>query len=117
MKHLIITFLFWLIGETINPKSFKVGYIFDIELKPEIRKKKWERALLKLWHDKDMLDFLFYQSESDKEKAWKCKKPKEWYFGTRARTLFLVYQAHRAFLKSRSKPTEDLDKIYKDIVD
>jgi hypothetical protein len=70
-----------------------------------------------------MLDFLFYQAESDKEQVFKGKINTDLSKGARIRTLFLVYSAHRAFeksLKTKGGDIEEEKKIsnaYKSLVD
>lgn len=130
MKNLLINTLFTLLGYS-HHKLYNISYLFGAgNTNHEARKKKWERALARLYKDKDLLDYLFYQSESDKEKAWKGKISKEMAQGARLRTLHIVYSAHRAYENTRSsKQTQgqhrqelqgklsEMGKVYKDIVD
>jgi hypothetical protein len=130
MKDALIDFLFKLLGNS-NTRLYSVQYLFGATtMSHEARKKRWERALARLWKDKDLLDYLYYQSETDKEIAFKGKTSKLLSKGARLRTLFIVRSAHRAFLEQiktkQSRPDErgasDVDmqkveKAYKDIVD
>jgi len=60
---------------------------------------------VRVWKDKDLLDFLFYQAESDKENVFKGKINTNLSKGARLRTLFIVYSARRAFEKSLKRST------------
>lgn len=132
MRNFLINLLFKLLGNT-HQKQFSIVRLFgaeDGDTSHERRKRAWERALVRLWHDKDMLDYLYYQAESDKERAWSGKIDKRLSQGARVRTLFLVQSAHRAFLESKkgkgdhpdkvasvNKEIEDLNNDYKKVTD
>lgn len=130
MINFLINLLFRLLGNTYH-KLYKIQYLFGAtSLDHPARKKNWEKALVRLWKDKDMLDFLFYQAESDKERAWQGKIDKKLSQGARIRTLFLVYSAKRAYESQRirkgrrGQEQEDIhenlkktQKAYNDITD
>lgn len=123
---MIIQLLFWLLGNTYT-KLYSISYLFGATTQNhESRKKKWERALARMWKNKDLLDFLFYQAESDKEAVFRGKIRKELSVGARIRTLFIIYSAHRAYesqIKNRtpdeseqaSKKLGKVGKVYKEI--
>lgn len=127
IKNKLINLLDRLIG--ISPvQLYSIGYLFGATNQShDARKARWEKALARLWRDKDMLDFLYYQAESDKEVAWRGKTDKRLSQGARLRTLFIVRSAHLAYEKSLGKrggPDEKDDalselqkvgKIYKDL--
>lgn len=129
MKHFLIDLLLKLLG--FNHRNFKVDYLFGAtDLDQESRKKRWEHALKRLWQDKDLLDYLYYQSEADKENAFRGKVSKDLVKGARLRTLFIVYQAKRAYLnklKAKKETAEEqsfsdeelkkVDETYKKLVD
>jgi hypothetical protein len=109
-QELLIGIIFRLLGNTMEPvKTGNLQYLFALSKKGhEGRKKRWERALAKLYKDKDMLDFLFYQAEVDKENAWAGRISREAAQGARIRTLFIVKQAHMAYIRSLgSEKTRD----------
>ena len=128
MKDLIIDFLFRLLGNS-NTRLHDVQYLFGVSTTShKARQRRWEQSLMRLWKDKDMLDYLYYQSESDKEKVFKGKLNKDLLRGARIRTLYLVYAAHRAYEETikRSNAQErgekdtaikELTRIYKKLVD
>ncbi len=123
MKNLLINLLFKLLGNSYT-QSFSIQYLFGLStISHDARKKKWENALVRMWKDKDMLDFLFYQSESDKEQVFKGKINANLSKGARIRTLFLVYSAHKAFQQSLKKKGIEIDEdkkisdTYKNLVD
>lgn len=105
--NLLINLLFKLIGfkhEKIN----SIGYLFGATtINHESRQKKWNRALARLWKDKEMLDYLYYQAEADKENAWRGNTDKRLIQGARMRTLYVVYQAHKAYLEESKSKTPD----------
>jgi len=101
IRNFLINLIFKLLGNS-NTKTYKIQYLFGITSgSHESRKKRWEKALIRLWKDKDILDYLFYQSESDKEIVFKAKTSKDLSRGARLRTLFIVYSARRAYEESR----------------
>lgn len=115
-KTFLINTLFRLLGNTNHP-LYSINYLFGASTASHAsRQKKWEHALARLWKDKDLLDYLYYQSQSDVEKVFRGKVSRDLSRGARIRTLFLVYSAHRAFNNSskgkRSSPDEkeDVDK-------
>ena len=126
----LIRTLFRLLGNTYT-RQRNIPYLFGVSTTPhEKRKKRWERALARLYKDKDLLDFLFYQAESDKENIFRGKIRADLSRGARLRTLFLVHSAHKAYLRQggRAKEGADakasnveemqrLDKAYKEAVD
>lgn len=97
IKDFLIQILFKLLGNDIRA-TYKIPYLFGAssESGQDARKKRWERALSRLWTDKNLLDFLYYQAESDKENYWRGKIDKRLSQGARIRTLFIVYSAKRA---------------------
>jgi hypothetical protein len=106
MKNFLINLL---LG---NSKSnlYNIQYLFGAtQMSHDQRKKRWEKALARLWRDKDMLDFLYYQAENDKENSWKGRIKKELSQGARIRTLFIVKSAHLAYRNQmkRGKTTPD----------
>lgn len=130
MRHLLTILLFRLLGNS-HRRTYKIPYLFGATTAShEARMKKWEHALARLYRDKDLLDFLYYQSESDKENIVRGKIRPDLARGARIRTLFIVYSAHRAFLSMRgakldvgqakSDVQEDmksLRKVYQDLTD
>lgn len=115
MKDLIIILLFRLLGCT-DTRLFNIQYLFGASTgNHESRKKRWEKALLRLWRDKDMLDYLYYQSESDKEMIFQGKLDRKLSQGARIRTLFIVYSAKMAYQKMlKSKRSTASDKAEAD---
>lgn len=129
MKEILIKSLFRLLGHTTS-NIYSVQYLFGATtLNHEGRRKNWERALARMWKDKDLLDFLYYQAETDKENVWRGKIDKKLSQGARIRTLFLVYSAKRAYLqtiKKKQSPDDRADtgqelskveQIYKKTID
>ena len=117
MRNFLINILFRLLGNNFN-KVYSIQYLFGATtINHETRKKKWEKALARMWKDKDLLDYLYYQTESDKENAFKGKAGKDLVRGARIRTLFIIYQAHKAALmmRSRGKNSDELEDVKKDI--
>lgn len=109
MKDALVRLLFHLLGNT-NFKQHNIGYLYGASTSGhESRKKRWEAALARLYKDKDLLDFLYYQSESDKENVFKGKISADLARGARIRTLFIVFSAHRAYL-NRIKRSNAQDK-------
>ena len=115
MKNFIINLLFKLLKqETKTP--YNIQNIFGVKSNHKVRQEKWERALIRLWKDKDLIDYLFYQSESDKEKIFQGKVTTDLLRGARLRTLYIVYQANRAYLLSvKSEKLKEVDKSYQQI--
>lgn len=70
-----------------------------------------------MWKDKDLLDYLYYQAESDKENVFKGKVNMDLIRGARIRTLFIIYQAHKGALmtRGRGKNSDELEDVKKDI--
>ena len=77
-----------------------------------------------------MVDYLYYQSESDKENVFKGKIRADLSRGARIRTLFLIYSARMAFENSvkikqvdandkgeSDKEIKKVGKTYHDLVD
>jgi len=122
MRQKIINLLFKLLGNT-NIELFKIKYLFGGKISNEDRKRRWENALIRVWKDKDLLDWLYYQAESDKERAWQGKIDKGLSQGARIRTMFIVYSAHRAYeerVKGRSNEGQEQanqDKEIKNVKD
>lgn len=130
MRQTLIRFIFRLLGHSYT-RNYGIPYLFGAHTAGhEARKKKWEKALVRLWRDKDLLDFLYYQAEADKENVFRGKTRKDLSVGARLRTLFLVYSAHRAHLLSLKKAGENVrendesdremrtvGKIYKELTD
>lgn len=122
--NFLINLLFSLIGfkhEKIN----SIGYLFGaITASHEARQKKWNNALARLWKDKEMLDYLYYQAEADKENAWRGNTDKRLIQGARMRTLYIVYKARLAYLneiksktpdskESKLKEKKEVESVYK----
>lgn len=130
MKNFIINLLFKLLGNS-EARLYNIDNLFGGEVKNhDLRKKRWERALSRMWKDKDLIDYLYYQAESDKENYFRGKIIGDLSRGARIRTLFLAYSARMAFeneLKSkrsdargRSDSEEMINgvkKSYKDLTD
>ena|SRR3990167_8579724 len=129
MKNFLIKLLFKLLGEQ-EMRLHNVSYLFGASTyNHESRKKRWEKALMRLWRDKDILDYLYYQSEADKEKIFQGKVDVNLSRGARIRTLFLVYSAHMAHQKlmktqrstatDKAEAEQELKKVssvYKELV-
>ena len=128
MRHFLISILFRLLDT--STKHYNVQYLFGVaDGSFEKRKKKWERALARVWSDKDLLDFFYYQSEADKENVFRGKTRKELSVGARLRTLFIVYSARRAYesklgenkspdeRESVEKEQRTVSKVYKELTD
>lgn len=111
---------------------YSLSFLFDKNAGAHAsRKKRWEKALIRLWNDKDLLDFLYYQAESDKEVAFKGKINKDLARGARIRTLYIVYLGHKAYRTmlqnskdigatekaNRRQKTLKVDRTYKKLVD
>lgn len=110
MRSKLINLLFHLLGNTYS-RNKDIPYLFGATTRNhEQRKKRWDRALYRLYNDKDMLDFLFYQSENDKENAWKGKIDRKIAQGARIRTLFIVYSARRAFEETLKNKRSSADE-------
>lgn len=111
MKYALIEILFGLLGHSVKARTYNIPYLFGASTQShEQRKKRWEKALVRLYRDKDLLDFLYYQSESDKEIVFKGKTRKELSVGARIRTLFIVHSArlaHERSLKGRTKRPDE----------
>lgn len=130
MRHLIDRFCFWWLGQSYT-KQYNVPLLFGASTaNHETRKRNWQRALVRLYKDKALLDFLYYQAESDKENVWRAKVDPQLARGARVRTLFLVHSAHRAYLETRKRAAKsqgdaaaydddmkELGKAYKQTVD
>lgn len=129
IRNLLIRFLFWLLGQR-HEKTYTVSYLFGgLTGGHKSRKRRWERALARMWKDKDLLDFLYYQAECDKENVFRGKVARDLSRGARIRTLFLAYSAQRAYLEQRKRTAEtaqtkanvqediaELQKNYKELV-
>lgn len=95
-RHFLINLLFWLLGNTYT-RQYNIPYLFGASTSSHAsRKKKWENALAAAYKNKDLLDFLFYQAESDKENVFKGKIHADIARGARIRTLFIVYSMRQA---------------------
>ena len=105
MKQILINLLFKLLGNEYK-RLYKIKYLFGV-IDSEERKKRWENSLIRVWKDKDFIDWLYYQSESDKERAWQGKIDKKLSQGARIRTLFIVYSARRAYEERVKGRTDD----------
>lgn len=130
MSQLFINLLFRILGNS-TARLYNIQYLYGASTQNhEARKRRWEKALTRLWKDKDMLDFLFYQAESDKENIFRGKIKADLSRGARIRTLFIVHSAHKAYLETikskRSNATEKsetdteirkTEKAYKQLVD
>lgn len=130
MKNLFINILFTLLDHS-HYKLYNISSLFGAQnTNHQTRKRKWEKALVRLYNDKDLLDYLYYQSESDKEKAWRGKVDKKTAQGARLRTLHIVYSARRAYENTRSSKQNpgqhrqelqsklsELGKTYQEVVD
>jgi len=130
MKNFIINLLFSLLGNSTG-KIHNIQYLFGASTSGHTaRKKRWEKALARMYKDKDMLDFLYYHAESDKETVFKGKLDTNLSRGARIRTLFIVHQAHRAYeeiikrkrsnaneVESKNKIIKKLSDVYKSLVD
>lgn len=130
MRDILLNILFVLFGNT-RSRTFNIPYLFGATTQNhETRKKRWNRALIRLYKDKDLLDFLYYQSEVDKENVFRKKKMADLSRGARVRTLFLVYSARRAYEESlrgknlsgqakadHDKEVSKLSKAYRETVD
>lgn len=130
MKTWIINLLFKMLGNS-NTEIYNIGYLFGSNTSGhESRKRRWEKALARAWNDKDFMDYLFYQAESDKEKIFQGKIRADLSRGARIRTLFFAFSARRAHEASlrtkRSTATEKAeadadsrktDRIYRELVD
>jgi len=118
MRNLFINILFRLLGNTTT-RIHDIPYLFGASTATHaLRVRKWEKALAMIWKNKDFLDFLFYQSESDKESAWKGKLDKRLVQGARIRTLFIIHSAHRAneeILRSKRSSAEEVSEATKNI--
>lgn len=117
LRNIVINLLFRLLGNS-HEQLHSIGYLFGATTSThESRKNRWEKALVRLWQDKDLLDFLYYQAESDKEVFFKGKVGGELSKGARIRTLFIVYSAHRAYkqLRKKKKSPSEIDSINQDI--
>lgn len=107
MKEAIINLLFKLLGQK-SIKQYKIAYLFGATTTShEARRKRWDNALMRMWKDKDMLDYLFYLSETDKENAWRGKVKKTLTQGSRIRTLYIVKEARRAYELNLAKKNRD----------
>lgn len=107
MRQFLISLLFRLLGNSYQ-RQYKIPYLFGAtNASHEARKRKWEHALVRLWRDKDLLDFLYYQAESDKENIVRGQIRLDLARGARVRTLFIVHSAHRAFLAQRHAKLEE----------
>jgi len=63
--------------------------------------RKWQKALARMYMDKDLMDYLYYQAESDKERVFQGNVSNEISKGARIRTFFLVRSARLAYLEQR----------------
>jgi hypothetical protein len=118
-RELLIRILFRLLGNYSYQEPFFVQTIFgrNNPATAQKRRKRWENGLVGLWHNKDLIDFLFYQAECDKENVWR-NKHRELAQGARIRTLFLVKQAREAHLNrgvSKSMKPEEQDQVRAEI--
>jgi len=96
-KRFLIKILFRLI-ESGDP-IFEVGFLFGKKRKDaEIKKDRWKKALAQMYGNSNFLDYLLYQSESDKERIFRGKSNQDMARGARARTLFIVYSMRMAHL-------------------
>jgi hypothetical protein len=132
MINILVNIAFRLLGITSEDLNiYRIKYLFGASTSGhEARKKRWNNALVRLYKDKDMLDYLFYMSESDKENVFRGKIRPDLAKGARLRTLHLVYAAHQAYdTKRRSKrkthgernvvqeTMKQVTEVYKKIVD
>ena len=129
MKNFIINLLFKLLGNN-SSRLNSIQYLFGSPITFADRKKRWENALIRVWKDKDFLDWLYYQAEGDKERAWQGKIDRKLAQGARVRTLFIVYQARRAYeerVRVRAEGAQEaseqvseiknINSVYKSLVD
>lgn len=124
--NFLINLLFTLLGNS-NTQLYSIQYLFGVSTySHEARKKRWEKALARVWKDKDLIDYLYYQAEADKENVFKGKIAKDLSRGARIRTLFLVYSARMAYENSTKDKTANekveseikkVGKTYRDLVD
>lgn len=126
----LINLLFRLLGEH-HSRLYRIDYLFGATTSGhKTRQKRWSNALVRAYKDKDFLDFLYYQMESDKEKIVSGKLRSDLSRGARVRTAFIAYSAKRAYeqmiLDRRTRPDEkaaqvermkELQKQYESVVD
>lgn len=130
MRDFLIRLLFRLLGNDYT-RQYNIPYLFGAHSGTHAQRlARWQHALVRLYKDKDMLDFCFYQAESDKENVFKGKIDPNLARGARLRTLFIVYSARKAYELSRKgkaanvndasaiqEDVEELDKAYKSVTD
>lgn len=126
MTDFIIKILFWLLGHSTK-QQFDIPYLFGATTAThDTRKSRWEKALSAVWKNKDFLDWLYYQCESDKENIFRGKIRADLSRGARLRTLFIVYSARLAYerriasKKGSENAVENISKVgktYKKLTD
>lgn len=100
IRDILIRLLFRLLGNGYRGKRDDIPYLFGATtMSKEARRKRWDKSLYRLYRDKNLLDYLFYLSEGDKENVFNGKVDKRLAQGARIRTLFLVYSARQVALK------------------
>lgn len=103
MRRILANLLFRLLGES-QTRVYGTQYLFGAStFNHKGRVKRWEKALVRLYHDKDLLDFLYYQAEADKENLFRGKISPEVARGARIRTLFIVHSARLSYLENRKR--------------
>ena len=103
MQNFIINLLFRLLGNS-NTKLYNIQYLYGAStFNHEGRKKRWQNALARMYRDKDLIDYFYYQAEGDKENIFQGKISKDLSRGARIRTFFIVRSAHLAYLEQRKK--------------
>jgi len=111
----LINLLFRLLGEH-HSRLYRIDYLFGATTSGhKARQKRWNNALVRVYKDKDLLDFLYYQMESDKEKLVTGKVRADLSRGARVRTAFIAYSAKRAYeqmiLERRIRPDEKTTQV------
>jgi hypothetical protein len=117
-KTFLINLLFKLLGNS-NTRLYNIQYLFGASTFNHTgRRAKWEKALFRLYKDKDLLDYLYYHAESDKEAVFRNSSTSDLSKGARLRTLFIIYSARRAYLEQRKRKVnkaEDISNINTEI--
>ena len=116
MRNLILKLLFRLLGER-GGNLTELNNLFGQDSGFEARTNRWKRALASAYQNKDLLDYLKYQTQTDLERVFRGKSNQDMVRGARMRTLFIVFQMRIAYLKEsqRVKQTasekKELEKV------
>ncbi len=117
MRKFLIKLLFKLLDEK-ESNLFELTALFDINSfsKRKSKKEFWRKGLKQAYKNKGLVDFLYYQSEADKEKVWRGKSNPDIVRGQRLRTLYLINEMRKAYEQDEPQVTKEGENRKKGLI-